>query len=321
MNKTRVKRILFITLNNLGDIILTTPVLEKLHQEIPDAKIDVITGRPGYGIFSHHPAVGKVIIRGSGRNFLDRVTEVIGLYKKKYDLVVDLKNSLIPWIIGAKYHSGTHFFNKRPEHKKDEHLAKLTGLGMDVSGESKFYLPVNDKDRDDVDRVMGPNKDRLMVVVNPGAKSHLKRWSAEKFAKLSDRLILELGCKVFVTGNDDDKDVIEKFRAYIKKDVTDMRGKTSLGALTELIKRSDIVVTNDSAPLHIASAVGTKTVAIFGPSNEKQYGPVCNKNVVVTPKMPCRPCSEALCSTGPDEGCISNIEVDEVFRAVRKLLG
>jgi len=321
IDKTKVKKILFITLNNLGDIILTTPVLEELYRNIPDAKIDVITGRPGQEIFSHHPAVGNVIVRGANRDPQSRIEEAITLYKKKYDLVVDLKNSLIPWIIGARYHSGLSFFHKNPRHKKDEHLAKLSGFGMDISSDITFFMPINDKDKDYIDGCIGPNKDKYVVIINPGAKSHLKRWDVEKFAKLSDRLISELDCKVFVTGDSDDRDIIDKFKSCIENNVVDMCEKTSLGSLAELIKRSDVVVTNDSAPLHIASAVKAKTVAIFGPSDEKKYGPVYDKSIVVTPIIPCRPCSKALCDTGPDEGCISRVEVDEVFRAVKKLLG
>ncbi|MDD3089741.1 MAG: glycosyltransferase family 9 protein, partial [Candidatus Omnitrophica bacterium] len=81
------------------------------------------------------------------------------------------------------------------------------------------------------------------------------------------------------------------------------------------------VVTNDSAPLHVASAVNTPTVAIFGPTDERRYGPLSVKSRVVTPSVPCRPCGRALCSTGPDEGCISQISVNEVFRAAKELLG
>ncbi len=334
MKKEDVRTILFITLSNLGDIILTTPVLEKLHDEFPRACIDVITGAPGKDIFSAHPAVRKVIICKRRPSVKERIHQVARLRRSRYDLVVDLKNSLTPYIVGARFHSN---FSKVPGmiHKKDEHLLKLRGLitgmssfhaspGRYSAGDklpgTKFFIPVNDDEKNYVSSIIGPTGGKKIVVISPGAKSHLKRWNAGKYAVLADRLVSELGCRVLVVGNDDDREVVRDVVSRMAEPVTDLCCKTSIGALSELMKRSALVITNDSAPLHVASAVNTPAVAIFGPSDERKYGPLAKKSVVMSPEIPCRPCGRALCAMGPDEGCISQVDVEEVFRAARGVL-
>ncbi|MFH1552773.1 MAG: glycosyltransferase family 9 protein [Candidatus Omnitrophota bacterium] len=325
IQKEEIRSILFITLSNLGDIILTTPVLEKLCDEFPEARVDVITGAPGEEVFRHHGAVREVVVRGKRRGLKKRMRETLDLRRKKYDLVVDLKNSLIPYLVGARFHSRLFMFpvNKRGKntgHKRAEHLSKLASLGIDPFLNIRFFIPVTDEDKSYVSGIMDSEAEGRAVVINPGAKSHLKRWDVVKYARLADRLTAELGCRVFLTGNEDDMEIVRQVTSRMTADFTDLCCKTSIGALSELMRRTDLVITNDSAPLHVASAADVPTIAIFGPSDEKEYGPLAKKSVVIKPEVPCRPCGRALCATGPDEGCISWVTVDEVFDAAKKIL-
>jgi len=106
----------------------------------------------------------------------------------------------------------------------------------------------------------------------------------------------------------------------INEKALNLCGKTTIGELACLMDRCDLVITNDSAPLHIASAVNSPSLALFGPSDEKKYGPLSDKNIVVKTSPRCRPCEKALCHAGPEEGCMPEIEVEEVFNAARRLL-
>ncbi|MEA3490107.1 MAG: glycosyltransferase family 9 protein [Candidatus Omnitrophota bacterium] len=320
IDKNKVKNILFITLSNLGDIILTTPVLESLCDEFPEAAVDVITGAPGAEIFEAHPSVREVTVCGKRRSIGERLREIMDLRRKKYDLVIDLKNSLVPYLVGARSHSRLSLPGGGARHKKDEHLAKLSVLRPRAFGGARFYIPVTDEDREYAGGITGPEKTKNTVMISPGAKSHLKRWSALKYAELADRLISELGCRVLLIGNEDDAVVIRKVSSFMERSAEDLCCRTSLGALFELMRRSSLVITNDSAPLHVASAAGVPTIAIFGPSDDRKYGPLAERSVVLKPEVSCRPCERALCSTGPVEGCISRVEVKEVFRAARKIL-
>ncbi len=319
-DKNQIKTILFITLSNLGDIILTTPVLEKLHDEFPGARVDVVTGAPGRDIFTAHPAVREVIDAKSCRGALGRMRQVFEFRRRRYDLVVDLKKSLVPYLIGAKFRPRA-FVRRMPAlHKRDEHLSTLAGLVVDPFSDTRFFIPVMDDEKNYIGKVMAPEEGRKTVVINPGAKSHLKRWDEAKYAALSDRLVSELGCRVFMTGTEDDAEAVSRLIERVKEPVTDLCRKTSIGALAELMRRADLVITNDSAPLHVASAVNAPTVAIFGPSDERKYGPLADRSRVIKPDVPCRPCGRPLCAKGPEEGCISRVTVENVFRAAVDVL-
>ncbi len=329
INKSDIHKILFITLSNLGDIILTTPVLEKLHDEFPEAIIDVITGPAGKEIFMRHPAVERVEEHKKSQSLTGRASQALELRRRKYDIVVDLKRSLIPYLAGAKYGSSLMsimFRGQRTEdrgqkiHKREEHLLKLRGLVAEPFLNNRFFMPISNEERKFADELMGSEWIRT-VVINPGAKSHLKRWAAEKYANLADKILTELKCRVFLSGNDDDSKVVKKVLSHVTTPVLDICSRTSIGALAEVMKRADLVITNDSAPLHIASAVNVPTVAIFGPSDETKYGPLASASKIVKPLVACRPCGKALCSEGPVEGCISDVSVEEVFDAARALLG
>ena len=314
-----IKKILFISLSNLGDIILTTPVLTKLHRTFPEAKIDIITGSPGELVFKGCPAVNKIIVRKRRPGLGQRISQVFTLRKERYDLVVDLKNSLLPFIVGAKCRSSL-VKPKTLLHKKDEHLSKISNIVPDAYDDTEFYLPGDSEAPGHIDEVLGRDGSKI-VVINPGAKSHLKRWPAEKFAQLSDRLIEELGVKIVITGNNDDKEAVGKVVGTMNGEAIDLCSKTNLNVLAALMSKADIVITNDSAPLHVASAVNAPTIALFGPTDARKYGPLAEKRKVFSPKVKCRPCEEALCKTGPDEGCIPQVEVEDVFKAAAQMLG
>jgi len=317
-DKSEVKKILFVTLSNLGDIILTTPVLEKLRDSFPEAVIDVITGPPGEGIFSAHPAVRNVMVRARRQRMTGRLVELAVLRRERYDLVADMKNSFLPCLTGARFRSAC--VKDSAGHKREEHLSKLTGLVEYPLEGARFFLPVSGDDKTYVADMTHQVEGQMAVVMNPGAKSHLKRWPAARYAELADRLISGRGCRVFITGAAEDRKTVDEMVSAMKEDATDLCGRTTIGALAELMRRSDLVVTNDSAPLHVASAVNAPVVAVFGPSDDKKYGPLSDANRVISPDADCRPCGRALCSPGPDAGCITAVTVEGVLRAAEELL-
>ena len=316
-----INSILLITLSNLGDIILTTPVLVKLNEHFPDARIDVITGEVGKDLFTSHPKVFNVFIHKRGQSFADRIKQLQEIRTRKYDMVVDLKNSLIPYLAGAKYYSRFRIFpDKKNVHKKEQHLSRLKSVGIKDAEDYNFFVPIMEADRKWIKQIVGAPYDN-MVVINPGAKSHLKRWPVEKYAELADKIKNELNMRVLFVGSGDDAETIRNVKNKMSQSAENLCDKTSVGALAALMEKAKVVITNDSAPLHVASAVGAPTVAIFGPTNEHKYGPLSTNSKVLKAKVSCRPCENALCKVGPDEGCIGNISVDEVFEAVKGICG
>jgi len=325
IDSKKVKSILFITLNNLGDIVLTTPVFLGLCRNFPGAVIDVVTGGAAEEIFVSHPGVRRVDVHRRRLSIIQRLPVVWALRKKRYDLVIDLKNSLLPNLIGARYHRKLTSLILEPVkrkirwHKKEEHLARLAELGIEVPVSSDFYIPETEENKKYVSEVMGSCG--KAVILNPGSKSHLKRWPAEKFAELGDKLSSELGCGIFLIGNEADKEVIERVKRGMKAPFVDLCSRTSVSCLYSVMKRSALVVTGDSAPLHVASAAGVPAVAIFASTDEVRYGPLSAGSKVVVSKVKCRPCNLANCASGYETGCITDIETEEVYRAALGILG
>ncbi len=320
-----VRKILFITLTNLGDIVLTTPVFSALAGLFPGAVIDVITGPPGEGIFKAASASGRVTVRTRRQSLGERIKEVVGIRREKYDLVVDLKASLMPLVAGARMSFPLFPARSFDGHMVDKHLGVIRKLLRPAPAKPVFYVPVSERDKEFVAGIMGEEKSRTLadgpfITINPGAKSHLKRWPAEKYAELIKGLERIPGCRIFVAGGMEDKAIVKKILDLSRARAVDLSGETSLGALYELIRRSDLFVTNDSGPLHIASAAGTPTLAIFGPSDERKYGPLAPFSVVVSPNAVCRPCGKAQCSKGMNDGCISRVTAGEVLEAATGIL-
>lgn len=203
---------------------------------------------------------------------------------------------------------------------KQRHLMKLAGLGLDIN-DAPFLFYISDTDKGAVENLLKTYAAASgLVVISPGAKSHIKRWTKEGFARLCDRLIEELELIPVMVGDEQDKKIIAEIMAFMKKKdkVLDLSAKLTLRQLGALMERARLVITNDSAPLHIASAVGARVLAIFGPTDPKKYGPLGKFDKVIKKMLDCSPCEVAQC--GKDHECMNLIGADEVFEAAKRML-
>jgi len=319
INKKDVRRILLITLTNIGDIILTTPLITALDKEFPNARLDVMTGPQGRDIFIHHPRIFKVIIYNKHIPLREKRRLIRKLKVIKYDLVVDLKNTLFPLLIGSKYRTSP--IQTVPEnvvHKKDFHLYKLKTLNIDVH-DASFSIYVSKRDQDYIDALIEkiPDKKRL-VLVSPTAKSLIKRWEKTSFAEVANRLMEELDMTVAMIGDHADRDIIDDIISEMKSKPYNFAGMTTIPQLAHLIKKSQLLITNDSAPMHLGSAVGTKVLAIFGPTDPNKYRPLGKENRVIRKNLFCSPCEIAQCKFKHE--CMKQISTDEVYKTAKGML-
>ena len=319
IDKSQVKRILMITLSNVGDIILTTPVIRALSKEFPEARLDVMVGPQGKEIFDHDPRVFKVIIYDKHMPIAEKRRLQLKLKKLHYDLVVDIRNTVFPLLIGPKYRTATiQKFPRSITHKRMHHLYRLKSVGID-NLEELPYIHVTKEDDEQVDRLLRANGiTDPIVVINAGAKSHLKRWTADGFAKVADRLITEDSANVVFVGLKEDEPIVKEVTARMKHKGHDLIGKTNIRQLAGLLKRSKLLITNDSAPLHLGCAVGTKVLALFGPTDHRKYGPTGEFDVVIREKLSCAPCERAECVRNYE--CMRLISSDAVFDAAKMII-
>lgn len=324
-NKDRldIKRILVVTLSNIGDVILTTPVVEALIRQYPAARIDIVAGPNGREIFEKNKKISKIFIYDKRSGLFEKFRLLKKLKHTHYDMAVDLKNTMIPFLIGAAFKSRPLGRKRQGMHKKDQHLAVINSMGINTRS-LKMNIATDADDLKNVEELLSDVKGDF-VVASCGAKSHTKRWPAENFAALCDCIRNELAFEIILVGKDEgdfpdsDRVVADKVKREMKTRPRDFLGKTNIRELALLIKKAKALITNDSAPLHIASAVSTPTIAIFGPTDPKKYGPLADDSIVLRKFLKCEPCEKPEC--GRNYECMREITVEEAFAAVKRVLG
>ncbi|MFH1189434.1 MAG: glycosyltransferase family 9 protein [Candidatus Omnitrophota bacterium] len=319
IDRACVKRTLVITLSNLGDIILTTPVVAALRREFPASRIDVLVGPAGKEVFEKDPSIFKVIIYDKHMPITDKRRLQLKLKKLKYDLVVDLRNTVLGLLIGPKYRTATiQHFPSGVIHSIDKHLHRLKSLGIE-NCERRTYLHITPEDEAYTSDLLRSSGVRgSFVVVNPGARSHLKRWTQEGFAALADRIAEECKADIVFIGSKEDEAVVSGVIRKMKAKSHDFTGKTNVRQLGALLKRSKLLITNDSAPLHLGCAAGTRVLAVFGPTDPGKYGPTGELDAVVNKKLFCSPCEEAVCKSNYE--CMSLISSADVFDSAKIMI-
>lgn len=323
-----VNKILFITLSNIGDVVLTLPALDYLRANFPQAEITLIAGPRAAGIFNANPAIRKLIVYDKHINLIEKIKLLRDLKTKKFDCVADLRNSLFGVLIPAKYKTSPFLvIPKRLKHMKERHLFKVK---QSVSGAIADKLPVpannflfsSPEDDAYINNLLAANgilSGDDVAVVSAGARSHIKRWAKEKFVRLIDSLSAEFNLKVVLTGDRDDLPIAEYIVENCKYPVLNLSGRTDLKQLTALLRRADLVITNDSSVLHLSSYLNRSIISIFGSTDDSKYGPWSENWAIVKKETFCRPCQEAQCKYGRLD-CMRLIKTEDVLEQVKKML-
>lgn len=319
IDKSHIKRILVITLSNIGDIILTTPVIRALSKEFPSSRVDVVVGPNGKDIFDKDPRIFKLIIYNKHMPITEKRRLQLKLKKLKYDLVVDLRNTVLPILLMPRFRtSAIQTFPKDIIHRRERHLYRLHPLGI-RNLEEDSYLYISEADEYYIENLIKENKiTDPIVVISPGAKSHLKRWVMEGFAEVADSLANENGASIVFIGLGEDNIVVNEITRRMKHGFYNFTDKTNIRQLAALLKRAKLLITNDSAPLHLGCAMGTKVLAIFGPTDPRKYGPTGEFDAVINKKLSCSPCERAVCKYNHE--CMRLVSADEVYDAAKMMM-
>ena len=329
-----INKILFITLSNIGDVILTLPALDQLVAVYPQAQITVITAARPREIFENHPAVKSIIVYDKRSGTQDQIKLMHSLRREKFDLVVDLRNTFLGTALIARQR--IPFFLRLPKsikHMRDVHLYKTqaairpdsfvgTGLKPVPTGNLALAaLGIRPQDEEYIESKLKEagitDKDKI-VLIAAGARSHIKRWPKERFAELIPLIMHDTGARVVLAGDNQDLPIATFIAGKLKDPVLNLAGATTITQLAALLKKASLLVTNDSAVLHLGGYLNTPTVAIFGPTDETRYGPWSSTSAVVKKEIFCRPCAKAQCRFGTLD-CMNLIKVEDVLRAVKKV--
>ncbi len=287
-DKSKIKKILVVSLSNIGDVILTFPVIDILMRDFPDTQIDVVVGPKAENLIKGHPGLRKVSLYRREQSPVDTLKWLQEMKTQHYDLAVDLRNSAIPFLVFAKHK--TPLMIARPKgHMRQQHLSRLK-LVYDYSSESRpkeaFFISENDKN------VVGKllNAIGSFVVIAPGSRAENKRWREDGFAKLADYLGDQYNVKIVFVGDENDIEVVARIKSLMKNHSLDLTNQLTLAQLGGVLTLSRLAVVNDSAPMHLASYLDVPVAAFFGPTDPKKYGPWGKENIVIQKNGDCAAC-------------------------------
>ena len=322
-------KILFVTLSNVGDVVLTLPGLDLLREAFPGAQLTVLAGPRAAGIFEGNSSISRFIAFDKHGPFKKKLELFLALRSEGFDLVVDLRNALFGRLLGkahihrmvARRALTGHFSRRHLQVVRNGLLSIWQSLRLAEGMPSPASLPVSAGDSRYVDSLLkeqGITAGKF-VVMSAGARSSLKRWPLESFAECAGRIYKEYGLKVALVGEKDEAAVSAAIITLCPEGAVDLCGRTSFLQLAGLLKKSRLLLTNDSANLHCAGYLGVPAVAVFGPTDEKAYGPWENTGIAVVNPVPCRPCMRAQCSLAR-RACMDDVAVAGVMEAVKQLL-
>lgn len=338
------RRILIVKPSSLGDVIHALPVLHALRRRYPGATISWLVADPFAPLIADHPDLDDVILFDRARfnrvgrrvapslEFIEFLRE---LRAREYDLAIDLqglfRSGFLSFASGAPVRIGargarecawffyTHRIPVADAHAADRNRAIVRVLGIDC-GSMRFDLGVTEEERGhatDILRDAGLARDASFVAVWPGARWETKRWPADKFVDLLDRLGEVTPLSPVLMGDPGEKTLCDSIASRSSAHPAVLAGKTTIRQAVALLERAALVITHDSAPMHIAAALDRPLVAIVGPTNPRRTGPYGIPDAVLQIDVTCAPCylrRFAQCSH--DHQCMRELEVADVLRHV-----
>ena len=322
------QRILIIGPSNIGDAILASDVIRALVSTFPSAHVTLVVGARAKALFVEDPRIHSLVDADAFNTLAGRLTLAHALWRYHPHLVVDLRHTLYPILLKPLH--AWRYLRQPPRtlrHMRERQVWKLRAQIPSIRiaeapGDHAGSLWLGAKDRAHIDglwRRWDLDQTRRLVVICPGARSHIKRWTTEGVAEVADRLIAKDRATVVFSGEPDEEPVIEEIRGLMDQTAHSAVGITTIRQAAALMQRAQLVITNDSASLHLASALRIPTIAIFGPTDETKYGPTAPQQRVIRRRLFCTPCEQALCRFNHE--CMRFISANEVYQAAVELLG
>ncbi len=334
--------------NWIGDAVMSVPALRELRRIFPADHITLHTRSSAEGLFGDVDFIDELVTFDKNRWAIKDVYDNSQFLRDdRFDLAVLLPNSFesaltsfltrIPRRIGYNKDVRGLLLTDSiavPEWKNRRHEvyyylnliaeAERRILGRDTVTQAvpDTTLPISDERRSDARRKMsdfGVDPAKRIVALGVGStNSRAKRWPAERFAALNELLQTDLATNVILLGSNDEVDVSDEVVELCRKKPTNLTGKTDLATAVAILSEIDLLISNDMGLAHIAPAVGTKTIVIFGPTNAKTTHPFSEHAAVIRKDVECSPCMLRDCPI--DHRCMTRISVDEVFEAATRKL-
>ncbi|MBI5144515.1 MAG: lipopolysaccharide heptosyltransferase II [Candidatus Omnitrophica bacterium] len=334
------KKILIVNVNWVGDVLFSTPFIRAVREAYPKSHIACLLHPRCLEVLEGSPRINELIIydeEGAHKGLIGKLKLIASLRRKNFDVAFILHRSftkaLIARLAGIKERIGYPTKNrailltKTVEEPIDEphkveyflNVARRTGI---TPRDRSYEFFIRDSDESyikDLLKSYGVADKDLLIVLCPGGNWDMKRWPAANFARLADILAERFGAKIAIVGAKKDIGLAESIKGMMKVPPIIMCGRTTLKELGALLKRADLAIANDTGPMHIAVAMKTRVIALFGPTSPAITGPYgSGKYRVIYKDTGCEiPCYDVTCS---DNRCMQAITVEDVFQTASNML-
>jgi lipopolysaccharide heptosyltransferase II len=329
--QTDFRNILIIKPGAIGDLLQMTPVIRALTSKYPSARVSLLVGsRQTAQLFKHNERVHETLLYEKNEKHR-RLGSLLALRRQlkanRYDLVINFQRSnLRTWFLAsAAFPCRVLVYTKarnRNVHAVVNYLETLAPLGIGVDDLSLELTP-GSEDREyarDLLARVGAGARLPLIALNPGASHRVNRWPPERFAELADRLSDRLSALVVLVGGPEDVPLADDIIARTASKPVSLAGKASLLEMASVMEHASLLVSGDTGPLHLATAVGTRVIALFGAADPERTGPVGSGHIVLRSDVPCVPCRSRICSNKHRLVCMERITVDNVFDAVKSMI-
>ena len=345
------RNVLLIQLGEIGDVVLTTSTFRAVKETYPGVRLSVLVRKPCASLLETDPNLDEIIeVTKSGRKISevgrDNFDLVRRLRRAGYDLVIDLRTgdrgTILAFLTGApvriaRHDPGQPFWRGwlltcllpdqppglSPVHPgADQSLRLVRALGIDTK-DSIPRLLVQGKASERIQELLGSiglRAEERWVTVNPCSRRKYKEWVHDRWADVADGIWERHRIPTIFVGAPEESGIAEGIVRRCAGRAFNLAGRTTLGELAALLARSTVHLGVDSAPPHIAAAVGTPTVTIFGPSNWKGWIVTDSTHRVVTPGWDCAPCSDMGCNDSHRSLCLEELGANAVVREAAEVL-
>jgi len=353
------KKVLMINIFGIGDVLFTTPLISNLKASYPDLYIGYVCNSRSASVLKQNSKIDKIFIYDRDEFHVARKQSGISVCKKvfafiksikgeKFDTSIDVSLSdftnWVTWMAGIKHrigfkYKGRGFFLNHPfklngyedKHVVDYYLSLLKALGIPTNMKD-LDLHISEDDARWAEGFFAEKLSRLnggsVIGLVPGGGASwgkdavYKQWQPEKFAKLADKLIEKFSFPIILMGDESDLSLCDEVSRSMTHKPVMACGKTSIGQFAALTRKCSLMIVNDGGPLHVSVAAGVRTASIFGPVEERVYGPYpLGNHIVISKNLACQPCYRRFRRASCEHiSCLNQLSVDEVFEKVKEAL-
>ena len=338
-----VRRVLVVRLRSIGDTVLSTPSLIALKRFVPSADVDILLEDWVEPVLDGFEDVDEIITLGAGKS---KASAALEIRRRKYDVVFNLHGgttaTFFTFASGARHRVGyrnyrysflhnhllsssADFWNQEKTHSAEQQLALLGFSGVPVDDRPRSRLAITPSATHSLENKFYEKTGTplgeigTVALFHPAAAFNTKEWAAENFARVAEFLAAK-GVRVIAVAAKDEQDVLANVESASHAPIHSFSTLT-LPEITALASKATLFVGNDSGIAHIAAAVDTPSVVIFGSSNRDHWRPWTDApNEVVFDEFPCQPCPGHECKQFGEPRCIQSVRVDAVYDAVERVL-